>query len=41
MFIAIKIVPEVENMPKGMRAPQPRCSRQETIRYLRQELGIA
>ena len=41
VFVAIKIVPEVENLPIGMRTSAPRRSRSETIRDLRQELGIA
>ncbi len=40
VFVAIKIVPEVENLPIGMRTSQPRRSRAETIRDLRQELGV-
>ncbi len=41
VFVAIKVVPEVENLPIGMRTSQPRRSRGETIRDLRQELGIS
>jgi len=41
VFVAVKIVPEVENLPIGMRTRQPTRSRAETIRDLRQELGIA
>ncbi len=41
VFVAIKIVPEVENLPIGMRVSAPRRSRAETIKDLRQELGIA
>jgi thiamine pyrophosphate-dependent acetolactate synthase large subunit-like protein len=41
VFVAIKIVPEVENLPIGMRTSAPRRSRGETIRDLRRELGIA
>lgn len=40
VFVAIKIEPEVENLPIGMRTSAPRRSRAETIRDLRQELGI-
>jgi thiamine pyrophosphate-dependent acetolactate synthase large subunit-like protein len=40
VFVAIKIVPEVENLPIGMRTRAPTRSRAETIRDLRQELGI-
>ena len=41
VFVAVKIVPEIENLPIGMRTRQPTRSRAETIRDLRQELGIA
>ena len=41
VFVAVKIVPEVENLPIGMRTSALRRSRAETIRDLRQELGIA
>ena len=41
VFIAIKIVPEVENLPIGMRERRPARSRAETIADLRRELGIA
>jgi thiamine pyrophosphate-dependent acetolactate synthase large subunit-like protein len=41
VFIAVKIVPEVENLPIGMRTRVPTRSRAETIRDLRQELGIS
>jgi thiamine pyrophosphate-dependent acetolactate synthase large subunit-like protein len=41
VFVAIKVVPEVENLPIGMRTSAPRRSRMETIKDLRQELGIA
>jgi thiamine pyrophosphate-dependent acetolactate synthase large subunit-like protein len=41
VFVAVKIVPEVENLPIGMRTRVPARSRSETIRDLRQELGIA
>jgi len=40
VFVAIKVVPEIENLPIGMRTSTPRRSRSETIRDLRQELGI-
>ncbi len=41
VFIAIKVVPDVENEPIGRRQRRPRRSRAETIQALRQELGIA
>jgi thiamine pyrophosphate-dependent acetolactate synthase large subunit-like protein len=41
VFVAVKIVPEVENLPIGMRTRVPARSRSETIKDLRQELGIA
>lgn len=40
VFVAIKVVPEVENLPIGMRTRVPTRSRAETIRDLRNELGI-
>ncbi len=40
VFIAIKIVPEVENAPIGLRERRPTRSRAETIDTLREELGI-
>ena len=40
VFVAVKIVPEIENLPIGMRTRRPSRSRAETIRELRQELGI-
>ena len=41
VFVAVKIVPEIENLPVGMRTRRPSRSRAETIRDLRQELGVA
>jgi len=41
VFVAIKIVPEIENLPIGMRERRPSRSRAETIRDLQKELGIA
>ena len=40
VFIAIKVVPEVENEPIGRRNRRPSRSRAETIRDLHSELGI-
>ena len=40
VFVAIKVIPEVENEPIGMRQRRPTRSRAETIRDLQQELGI-
>ena len=40
VFISIKITPEVQNMPVGMRTMTPARSRPETIKDLREELGI-
>jgi thiamine pyrophosphate-dependent acetolactate synthase large subunit-like protein len=40
VFVAIKVIPEVENEPIGMRQRRPSRSRAETIRDLQQELGI-
>lgn len=40
VFIAIKVVPEIENEPIGRRQRRPVRSRAETIRTLQEELGI-
>jgi hypothetical protein len=40
VFVAIKVVPEVENEPIGRRQRRPIRSRAETIRALQEELGI-
>jgi thiamine pyrophosphate-dependent acetolactate synthase large subunit-like protein len=40
VFVAVKVVPEVENMPIGMRPRRPTRSRPETITAIRKELGI-
>jgi thiamine pyrophosphate-dependent acetolactate synthase large subunit-like protein len=40
VFISIKVIPEVENEPIGRRQRRPTRSRAETIRVLREELGI-
>ncbi len=40
-FVAMKIVPEVENEPIARRPRRPARSRAEMIRDLRQELGVA
>ena len=41
VFVAIKVVPEVENLPIGLRQRRPTRGRAETIRDLQAELGIA
>ena len=41
VFVSIKVVPEVENEPIGMRQRPPTRSRAETIRALQGELGIS
>ena len=41
VFVAVKIVPEIENLPMGLRPRRPGRSRAETINDLREELGIA
>ena len=41
VFVAMKMVPEVENEPIGMRERRPSRSRAETIRDLQAELGIS
>jgi thiamine pyrophosphate-dependent acetolactate synthase large subunit-like protein len=40
VFVSIKIVPEVENRPMGLRQRRPGRSRAESIRDLQEELGI-
>ena len=40
VFVAIKVIPEIENEPIGMRQRRPARGRAETIRDLQQELGI-
>ncbi len=40
VFVAIKVVPLVENEPIGMRQRHTARSRAETIKVLREELGI-
>jgi phosphonopyruvate decarboxylase len=41
VFVAIKVIPEIENEPIGLRQRRPSRGRAETIRDLQQELGIA
>ncbi|MGQ4809628.1 hypothetical protein NKDENANG_03051 [Candidatus Entotheonellaceae bacterium PAL068K] len=41
VFVAIKVVPEIENEPIGRRRRWPRRSRAETIQTLQEELGIS
>ena len=41
VFVAMKMVPEVENEPIGMRPRRATRSRAETITALRSELGIS
>ncbi|MCH7713964.1 MAG: hypothetical protein IIC99_10120, partial [Chloroflexi bacterium] len=41
VFVSMKMVPEVENEPIGMRQRRPQRSRPETIAALRKELKIA
>jgi thiamine pyrophosphate-dependent acetolactate synthase large subunit-like protein len=40
VFVAIKVVPEIENEPIGRRRRRATRSRAETIRVLQEELGI-
>lgn len=40
VFVAIKVIPEVENEPIGRRQRRPVRTRAETIRALQEELGI-
>ncbi len=41
VFIAVKIVPEVQNLPISLRIRKPSRSRMETIKTLQEELGIS
>ncbi len=41
VFVSIKIVPEVQNLPIAMRQRRPARSRAQTIHDLQEELGIA
>ncbi|MCL0028868.1 thiamine pyrophosphate-dependent enzyme [Dehalococcoidia bacterium] len=41
VFIAVKIYPEVENLPMGLRTRRPGRSQADTIRDLQKELGIS
>ena len=41
VFVAVKIVPEIENLPMGLRERRPSRSRAETINDLREELSIS
>ena len=40
-FASVQVVPEVENLPIGMRVRRSTRGRAETIRDLREELGIS
>ncbi|CAI8053918.1 hypothetical protein GBAR_LOCUS29469 [Geodia barretti] len=40
ILIAIKVQPEIENLPIGLRERRVTRSRAETIKDLREELGI-
>ena len=40
VFVSIKVVPEVENLPIGLRERRPSRGRQQTIDDLQKELGI-
>jgi len=40
VFVSVKIVPEVENLPMGLRERRPGRSRSQSIQDLRDELGI-
>ncbi len=41
VFVAIKVYPEVQNLPIALRTRRPSRSRMETIVDLQQELGIS
>ncbi|CAN5653552.1 sulfopyruvate decarboxylase subunit beta [soil metagenome] len=40
VFVSVKVVPEIENLPMGLRQSRRGRSRAETIRDLQEELGI-
>ena len=40
VFVAIKVEPEVQNLPIGLRERRPTRGRAQTINELREELGI-
>lgn len=40
VFVSIKIIPEIQNLPIGLRERRPSRSRAETIQALQKELGI-
>ena len=40
VFVAMKMVPKIENEPIGRRVRKPQRSRAETIKVLQEELGI-
>ena len=40
VFVSIKIIPEVENLPMGLRERRPGRSRAQSIADLQEELGI-
>lgn len=41
VFVSVKVVPEIENLPMGMRPSRSGRSRAQTFKDLRAELGIA
>jgi thiamine pyrophosphate-dependent acetolactate synthase large subunit-like protein len=41
VFVSVKIVPEVENLPIGLRQRRRSRGRAETLRALQEELGLA
>ena len=40
VFVAVKVIPEIENLPIGLRENRPSRSRKQTITDLREELKI-
>jgi thiamine pyrophosphate-dependent acetolactate synthase large subunit-like protein len=40
VFVAMKIVPEVENVPIGQRAPRLGKTKEQAVADLRKELGV-
>ncbi len=41
VFVAMKVVPEIENIPIGQRKPWRTRSREEVLKGLQEELGIS
>ena len=40
VFVSVKVTPEVQNLPIGLRQGRPSRSRTQAVNELREELGI-